>query len=80
MAATLVTRVLRQLVEDGALVQPYGDRGPYVPLKRPDGTPVKLALVDEAPRLDPLVALVERLPAEKREAAEQYLRFLVEQG
>jgi len=72
-----VRGTLVALVEAGAVGQLYPG-GPYVPLKRPDGTPVRLALVDEAPRHDPLIALIERIPEDKRGAAEAYLRFLVE--
>lgn len=78
MNPSLVSRALKQLLAEGVVSQPHGEGGPYVPLKRPDGTPVHLALVDEAPRQDPLIALIERLPDEKRSAAEAYLRFLVE--
>jgi len=70
-----VRRAMRQLVDEGALSQPYGERGPYLPQRRPDGT--LMARVDPA-RHDPLIALIERIPEDKRGAAEAYLRFLVE--
>lgn len=45
MNPTLVRRTLKQLCEEGLLVQPHGERSPYVPLYRPDGARVKPKLV-----------------------------------
>jgi hypothetical protein len=44
-----ITRALKQLCDEGQLGQPHGDRAPYIPLRRPDGTRVKpvLMVVDE---------------------------------
>lgn len=82
MTPQMVTRALRQLLDEGAVIQPYGERGPYVPLHRSDGTPVRLVLVEEGNQAeqDVLMELVGKLPAEKRTAAEAYLRFLLEGG
>lgn len=40
-----VTRALKQLVADGMLAQPHGERAPYIPLYHPDGTRVRPALI-----------------------------------
>lgn len=146
VGGALVSRALRALCTEGAIAQPYGEHGPYAPLRRPDGTPVRVLLVDtEGPTLPPpnprphappegltvreaaeqlqitertvhrwirsgrlkaekhgmewridresagvqvnepgdpdtLHAMIDELPEAKREAAEVYLRFLLEQG
>lgn len=46
MHPTLVRRVLKQLVNEGQLAQPHGERAAYVPLYRPDGTQVRPVLVE----------------------------------
>ena len=45
MHPTLVRRTLKQLCDDGFLAQPHGDRSGYIPLRRPDGTRVRPALL-----------------------------------
>ncbi len=42
----VVRRALKQLCDDGVLVQPHGHRAPYIPLFRPDGTRVRPVLVE----------------------------------
>ncbi len=43
----LVRRALRALLNQGVLAQPHGERAPYVPLRRLDGSPVKPTLLDD---------------------------------
>jgi DNA-binding transcriptional regulator YhcF (GntR family) len=45
MHPTLVRRTLKQLCDEGFLAQPHGDRSGYIPLRRPDGTRVRPALL-----------------------------------
>lgn len=67
---SVVRRALRRLVDEGSLAQPFGAGGAYIPTPIPRWPPSE----------DPLVKLLDRLPVEKREEAERYLRFLIEQG
>lgn len=83
-----VRRVLRQLTEDGALTQPYGERGPYVPLRRPDGTPVRVLLVDAEgqphttpPPADPIPeGLTVREAAERLQITERTVHRWIRSG
>lgn len=45
IGVTAVRRALRALHEEGILAQPHGERAPYIPLYRPDGTRVRPVLV-----------------------------------
>lgn len=82
IGGSVVSRVLRQLVDEGALAQPHGERGPYVPLRRSDGTPVAVRLIDveDQAEQDALMELVGKLPAEKRAEVERFIRFVLEGG
>ena len=40
-----VRRALKQLCDEGVLAQPHGDRAPYIPVRRSDGTRVKPVLL-----------------------------------
>ncbi len=64
-----VTRALKQLMAEGLIAQPHGERAPYVPLFRPDGTRVRPVLVEVGKE-----AVVQEEPKSTAELLEEVAR------
>jgi hypothetical protein len=45
ISSVYLTQILKLLCDRGDIIQPHGDRAPYIPLRRPDGTRVKPVLI-----------------------------------